>query len=70
MAASVMTGTYRRIRSAYMPVVVDGALAFRYDPARHVIEWQKRGRKHYIDLAALDESAAQSEDGSKANAAD
>jgi len=54
LAGVVAGATVRRVRSAYVPVVVCGRLAFRYDPARHVVEWQYRGERHYIDLAALD----------------
>lgn len=50
-------GERRRVRAAYMPVVVRGKLAFRYDPARRVIEWRSQGETHYIDLAALDDGA-------------
>lgn len=47
----------RRVKSAYVPVVVCGKLAFRYDPRRHVVEWQAKGETHYIDLARLEEIA-------------
>ena len=47
----------RRVRAAYVPVVIGGKLAFRYDPRRHVVEWQAKGETHYIDLARLEEMA-------------
>ena len=53
--AACMTTEQRRVRSAYVPVVIGGKLAFRYDPARHVVEWQHRGETHYIDLARIEE---------------
>lgn len=52
-----MTTEQRRVRSAYVPVVIGGKLAFRYDPARHVVEWQAQGETHYIDLARIEETA-------------
>ena len=52
-----MTTEQRRVRSAYVPVVIGGKLAFRYDPARRVVEWQARGETHYIDLARIEEMA-------------
>lgn len=61
--ATVQTVERRRVRTAYVPVVVCGRLAFRYDPARRVVEWQQRGETHYIDLAALDDAAGQVEPG-------
>lgn len=60
----------RRVQSAYMPVVVCGKLAFRYDPRRRVVEWQARGETHYIDLAALDDRAGQPEQHGKARDGD
>lgn len=60
----------RRVRAAYVPVVIGGKLAFRYDSARRVIEWQIRGEKHYIDLAALDDAARQTEGRGKAESGD
>ena len=51
------TEHYQRARTAYVPVVIGGKLAFRYDPRRHVVEWQAKGETHYIDLARLDEIA-------------
>ena len=58
MAGVVCEATERRrVRSAYVPVVIGGKLAFRYDPARHVVEWQARGETHYIDLARIEEMA-------------
>ena len=68
--AACMTTEQRRVRSAYVPVVIGGKLAFRYDPARHVVEWQARGETHYIDLAALEDRAGQPEQPSKAQAGD
>lgn len=56
----------RQVRSEYIPIVVAGKLAFRYDPARRIVEWQLRGEKHYIDLAVLEEMAARAEVQSKA----
>lgn len=47
-------GTYRRIRAAYVNVILDGRLAFRYDPYRRLVEVQQRGVKHVVDLAAID----------------
>ena len=47
----------RQVKPAYVPVVIGGKLAFRYDPRRHVVEWQAKGETHYIDLAALEEMA-------------
>ncbi len=47
----------RRVQPTYVPVVIGGKLAFRYDPARHVVEWQARGETHYIDLARIEEMA-------------
>lgn len=44
----------RRIKCRYVPVVVNGRLAFCYDPLRQIVEWQYRGEKHYIDLAAIE----------------
>jgi hypothetical protein len=32
----------------------DGSLAFRYDPARRIVEIQLRGKKHYFDLAQME----------------
>ena len=55
VGVACMTTEQRRVRSAYVPVVIGGKLAFRYDPARHVVEWQHRGETHYIDLARLEE---------------
>ena len=52
-----MTTERRRVRSAYVPVVIGGKLAFRYVPARHVVEWQAKGETHYIDLARIEEMA-------------
>ena len=60
----------RRVQPTYVPVVIGGKLAFRYDPARHVVEWQARGETHYIDLAALDDCAGQPEQPSKAQTGD
>ena len=60
----------RRVRSAYVPVVIGGKLAFHYDPTRHVVQWHSRGETHYIDLAALDDKAGQSEQQGKADGAD
>ena len=60
MAGAVATDETQcgqRVRPAYVAVRVAGALAFRYDPARRIVEWQHRGERHYIDLAALDEQA-------------
>ena len=37
---------------------VDGWLLFRYDPTRHVIQIQRRGRKTTIDLADADRQTA------------
>lgn len=65
-----MTTERRRVQSAYVPVVIGGKLAFRYDPARHVVEWQAQGVTHYIDLAALDDRAGQPEQHGKADGAD
>ena len=56
-AGQATCSEHRRIKPAYMPVVIGGKLAFRYDPARRIVEWQHRGERHYIDLAALDEQA-------------
>lgn len=56
-AATVRATERQRVRAAYVPVRVAGALAFRYDPLRRIVEWQHRGERHYIDLAALDEQA-------------
>ena len=64
--AACMTTERRRVQSAYMPVVIGGKLAFRYDPRRRVVEWQAKGETHYIDLAALDDRAGQAEDRCKA----
>ena len=47
----------RQVKPAYVPVVIGGKLAFRYDPARHVVEWRIRGETHYIDLARIEEMA-------------
>ena len=66
VGGACMTTEQRRVRSAYVPVVIGGKLAFRYDPARHVVEWQARGETHYIDLAALDDAARQNEGRGKA----
>ena len=55
--AGETTEQCRRVRPAYVPVVVGGKLAFRYDPRRHVVEWQSKGETHYIDLARLEEMA-------------
>lgn len=54
-------GTYRRVRAAYVNVILDGRLAFRYDPYRGLVEWQHRGVKHVVDLAQIEaqEDAAQ-----------
>jgi len=30
-------------------------LLFRYDPQRHLVEIQRKGRKFYVDLRILDE---------------
>lgn len=43
----------RRIRAAYVNVILDGRLAFRYDPYRGLVEVQHRGVKHVVDLAAI-----------------
>jgi hypothetical protein len=47
-------GARRRVKCRYVPVVVNGRLAFRYDPLRQIVEWQYRGEKHYIDLASIE----------------
>lgn len=47
-------GTVRRIRAAYVNVILDGRLAFRYDYERKLIEIQHRGVKHVVDLAEID----------------
>lgn len=59
MAAAVQAKAEqcRPVKAAYMPVVIGGKLAFRYDPRRHVVEWQAKGETHYIDLARLEEIA-------------
>jgi len=54
---SETTEQCQRVKPAYAPVVINGKLAFRYDPQRRIVEWQHRGERHYIDLAALDEQA-------------
>ena len=44
----------RRIRAAYVNVILDGRLAFRYDPWRGLVEVQHRGVKHVVDLAQIE----------------
>ena len=56
-AVTAETKHCQPVRAAYMPVVIGGKLAFRYDPRRHVVEWQAKGETHYIDLARLEEIA-------------
>lgn len=70
VGVACMTTEQRRVRSAYVPVVIGGKLAFHYDPTRHVVQWHSRGETHYIDLAALDDKAGQSEQQGKADGAD
>lgn len=43
---------------------VDGGLAARYDPVRGVLEVQRRGMKHYFDLAQLKETVKKTVDNS------
>lgn len=42
--------TISRFQDVHYP---DGWLAFRYDPTRGIVEIQRRGQKHYFDLASL-----------------
>jgi hypothetical protein len=42
---------YKAPTSKFVPIVIGGKLAFRFDPVRGLIEWQHRGEKHVIDLA-------------------
>ena len=60
--SDVAAGPHRRIRAAYVPVVIEGRIAFQYDPYRKLVEWQHRGIKYIVDLALLDakEDATQS----------
>jgi hypothetical protein len=43
--------SYKAPKAQFVPVVVNGKLAFKFDPRRGLIEWQHRGEKHVIDLA-------------------
>jgi len=44
---------YRPPRPHFVPIVINGKLAFKFDPERGLIEWQHRGEKHVIDLSAI-----------------
>lgn len=39
-----------------------GKLAFRYDPVRHLIQWQERGRRYVFDLAVCKAESKASEE--------
>ncbi len=56
-AGQATCSEHRRIKPAYIAVRAGGALAFRYDPARRIVEWQHKGERHYFDLAELEEQA-------------
>lgn len=49
----ILSQPYRAPVASFLPVVVDGKLAFKVDQARGLIEWQHRGQKYLIDLATL-----------------
>lgn len=42
---------YKPPQPHFVPIHVNGKLAFRFDPDRGLIEWQCRGEKHVIDLS-------------------
>lgn len=44
---------YKAPKARFVPVVIGGKLAFKFDPLRGLIEWQDRGEKHLIDLATI-----------------
>lgn len=44
---------YRTPKASFLPVVVAGRLAFKFDRERGLIEWQHQGQKYLIDLATL-----------------
>ena len=54
MGDGTQAGAHRRIRAAYVNVILDGRLAFRYDPLRGLVEWQHRGVRHVVDLAQIE----------------
>lgn len=39
----------------FVDVVLGGKLAFRFDPYRGLIEYQRRGERHIVDLAKIAE---------------
>lgn len=47
-----------RPRPHFIPVREPGTgwLLFKYDPARHLIEIQRRGKKTIVDLSQLDDN--------------
>jgi hypothetical protein len=44
---------YQTPKARFIPIVIDGKLAFKFDPHRGLIEWQNRGEKYIIDLATI-----------------
>lgn len=44
---------YRPPQPCFVPIVINGKLAFKFDPERGLIEWQHRGEKHLIDLSTV-----------------
>lgn len=47
--------TYTAPKAAFAPIVINGKLAFKFDPNRGLIEWQHRGAKVLIDLSRYEE---------------
>lgn len=41
---------YRPPQPRFVPIVINGKLAFKFDPERGLIEWQHRGERFVIDL--------------------
>lgn len=46
-----LKSSYQPPQPQFIPVVIKGKLAFKFDASRGLIEWQCRGEKHVIDLA-------------------
>ena len=63
--ADTGTPTPRRVRASYVPVVIEGRVAFDYDPYRKLVIWQYRGVRHVVDLALIEQREQQAQSESK-----
>lgn len=47
----------RPSKRCFIDVVVEGRLAFRYDPLRDLVQWRRGGKTYLIDLKAYKAAA-------------